>query len=229
MGYLFDGPCVSPSTAAPNVQACNQGFEQPRGNAAMNDELALQKPVNITVSADDGPAATAISVVVAGLQSEETGRFPDLNGAVDQALEVAGGRPIGRLSIVIHGTPGRMWMGDKAVDYLSSGPVAAAFARLRGHFSADGAIELNSCNLAQYPEDSVDVLVSQMALAAGVPVIAPQSAQASAWPGLEGSTVTWTPQADGTTARSTQPHPVGDTIMGGLEAGRDLLDWIFGP
>lgn len=198
------------------------------GNAAANQDLARAQPspVDVAVVADDGTTTMDLATASQILFGSETGSFPDLDGIAAAALAQAEGHPIRRLRIVVHGTPGRMWFGDQSMDYLHFVGGASSFSALKGHFAPDGFIELHSCELAAFAEsEGTDALISAIALATGVPVVASRALQQPISPGLDGSTVTWTPQADGTTTRSEQEAPKEDAVM---EAIGDLRDWIYG-
>lgn len=198
------------------------------GNAVANQDLARaqQSPVDVAVVADDGTTTMDLATASQILFGSETGSFPNLDGIAAAALAQAEGHPIRRLRIVVHGAPGRMWFGDQSMDYLHFVGGASSFSALKGHFAPDGFIELHSCELAAFAEsEGTDALISAIALATGVPVVASRALQQPISPGLDGSTVTWTPQADGTTTRSERPAPKEDAVM---EAIGDLRDWIYG-
>ena len=232
MGYQLENGCVTRSPQRAADQGCAAPILQAYGNSAANQELneANQAPLNVTVTADDGTSAMAITqgigFPIGFVTGERFGSFPNLDGIAAAALAQAEGHPIRRLRIVVHGTPGRMWFGDQSMDYLHFVGGASSFSALKGHFAPDGFIELHSCELAAFAEsEGTDALISAIALATGVPVVASRALQQPISPGLDGSTVTWTPQADGTTTRSEQEAPKEDAVM---EAIGDLRDWIYG-
>lgn len=229
MGYKLDVEYQRPCSPSEEDHLCAPGIDQPYGNAAAN-EAVLEKmrasPVDVSVVADDGTFALDVGALSQAVMCNNTARFPNFASIGGTALEQAAGHPIHRLRVMIHGLPGRMLFGDQTIDYLYEAQIVAGFGPLKGHFAPDGFIELHSCHLADYPDDpTTDALISQIALAAGVPVVAAQSAQSAATPGMDGSTTTWTPQADGTTTQGESSDPTWDAIMGGLES---FTDWLYG-
>lgn len=228
-GYSRETEYKTPCSTTEEARPCAPSLTLPYSNGEANETLTERiqgTPVDVSVVADDGTFALDVGTVTQAAFGNTTGRFPSFDAIGFSALDQAAGHPIRRLRVMIHGTPGRMWFGDHSVSDLYGTAIATAFSPLKGHFSEDGFIELHSCNLAQYAEDpSTDSLVSQIAQAAGVPVVASRTAQRAGLPGMDGSTVTWTPQQDGTTTQTEQPHPIDDLLMAGTEA---LHDWIYG-
>ena len=158
MGYQLENGCVTRAPQRAADQGCAEPIKQAYGNSAANRDLerAQQTPVDVAVMADDGTSAMALATGSQALFGSETASFPNLDGIADAALEQAAGRPIHRLRIVVHGTPGRMWFGDQSMDYLHLMGDTSSFSKLKGHFAPDGFIELHSCQLAEFAESDAD-------------------------------------------------------------------------
>lgn len=229
MGYKLDVEYRSPCSKTEDPRPCSPDVTLPYSNGEAKDSLTARMqaaPVDVSLVADDGTLSLDAGTLSQALDGNRVARFPSFLSIGTTALAQAEGHPIRRLRVMIHGTPGQMWFGDHAVDYLYEQSILAGFGPLRGHFAPDGFIELHSCNLAEYPDSpTTDSLISQIALAAGVPVVAAQSTQNAATPWMEGSVETWTPRADGTTTREEEEHTIGDAIMGGVES---FVDWLYG-
>ena len=106
-----------------------------------------------------------------------------------------------------------------------------ATSRRGGHVQVDG------CNFAQGP--SGEALLTYLSQIWGVPVSGGREVQFAGTLGLEGTTVTASPDGRGGTALTEKRHPFMDTVLRGIEAVADapttitnevgsLWDWVFG-
>lgn len=219
-------------------------YVQNYGNqAAQADLLGLQgEPVDIIAYDEEGDMAIDDARLGEELiRPAESVPFGDIAGLVDNVLAQAGDRPIGTLKIAAHAESGTLYLGqgmETRTIGLHAWPEALEeFARLRDHFAPSGRVEFHACNFAEF--DRGQAMIGQLAAVLGVPVSAGSRIQFGANPGLEGSTWTAIPDAEGHVEMFRIPSDSDGALMKmeglahswtALKRGdaSALLSWVFG-
>lgn len=129
---------------------------------------------------------------------------------IDNILRDADGRPIRKLIVSDHASPGTQTLtsGDSKMYLTAETLDLEQWSRLNGKFTKDGVIRLDGCEVAQGEEGQR--LLQAIAVATGVPVQGGVVNQRPLLPGGEGSTVTAYPD-------------------GRIEVDKSWTDGIWGP
>lgn len=107
-------------------------------------------------------------------------------------------------------------------------------ALLSGRFAPDGHVVMNGCNFAA--GESGEHMLYVLNQIVGVPVTGSIQVQSQLIPGLDGTTVTQSEDADGYPVRSVAEKPIADgalEVFSGVYSSAyfgaiDLWDWVFG-
>ena len=184
------------------------------------------EPIDIVAYDGKGDYAISLAQTMEVAAGSEATPFSDLSTLVGEVLAQAGTRPIRQLRIVAHGSSGVLYLGQgpdtRTVDRYQLGDYLPALAPLAGHFAPDGHVEFDSCNLAQY--EGGEQFISELSQLWGVPVTAARQAQLAAFPGLEGSTVTASPDEEGGVELSEDDSPWTDWL---LQKSERVHQWLF--
>lgn len=227
-------PTTTTTTPAPNLQ--------PYGNQAAQEGMAAGlagEPVDIV--AYDAGGDHVISIGHTVMEGEDT-PFSDFDGMVATILAQAAGRPIGTLKIMVHTDPGMLELGEGTdMQVLGSFTVKntrdSRYSALAGHFAPNGHVEIHGCNFGQGPFG--EAFLVELSEIWGVPVTAGREVQSPYSPGLDGTTVTASPDGKGGTVLTEDSNPIDDAQLRGRDALYDgvefvskevgsLWDWVFG-
>lgn len=229
------------SVPASTSTSTSSSVSQPYGNQAAQEQMKAKvqgEPVDVVAYDETGGITISIghTFMLGG-----DAPFSSFEGMVDSILAQAGSRPIGTLKILTHASPGQLLLGQ-GQDMLVLGTFSLqellpSFSRLAGHFAPNGQVLIHGCNFAQY--ENGEYFLSQLSQIWGVPVSAGRETQHALVPGLDGTTVTASPDGQGGTFLTEDRGPLADVglrVAGGVadlvtkgtsEVG-DIWDWVFG-
>jgi hypothetical protein len=189
---VFDGPAVQAQSAS------DRGFA---------DKPIAGKPIDVDYISDTGDSTMALDRL---LTIGEVGGN-NVFEMVDVILGKAKGRPIRKLTITGHGSPGHQEIGrGGSLHTVMGGKEKDALGKLKGHFAPDAEVVLHGCQVAA--GQAGEKLLTMLSQILGVPVRGGVAIQRLP-PGIEGNEVTAAPDGKGGTKLRTNERFLHNTFI----------------